>query len=109
MRKFFLFHLILLFVMAAFSIIEASYSVKIVVKHPFIVERCDTLGNIVSDSLARFLAIRPTIYRSNWESLFIDDTTNDSGYAIISFDKWKDGIDLLIGDLSASKKILKLK
>lgn len=38
----------------------------------------------------RFRPITPIIFRSEVESLYYKSATNDSGYAIFTFDKWQD-------------------
>jgi len=72
----------------------AVYSFKVMIKYPFITEYYgdDSSGNVVviSDSLARRVPIRPIIFRTETESLYQENVTNDSGYAIFTFDVWKD-------------------
>ncbi len=92
MKKYLIIGLILL--TCSLQIAEASYSFRVVVKYPFITEHYieDSLGNIIviSDSLVRFMPINGIIFKTETESLYQQSVTNDSGYAVFTFEKWKD-------------------
>lgn len=72
----------------------ASYSFRTVIKYPFASAHYeyDSLGNmiLIVDSLARFKPIKPIIFRTETESLYQVSATNDSGYAIFTFEEWED-------------------
>jgi len=75
---------------AVISFGEASHSVHLVVKRPFVSEHYDTTGNVISDSLARGYPIRVTVLRSEEESLSQTSATDDSGSAAVVFSSWAD-------------------
>ncbi len=71
---------------------EANYQLKVLVKFPFMVERYDSLGNVLLDSLCRKREVTALIYKTGMiDSLSLEKLTNDSGYVIFDFDYWHDG------------------
>jgi hypothetical protein len=82
----------------AFS--RADYTFKVTVKHPFLTSPhyyYDSLTNnliVISDSSARFIPVKLIIYNAKDESLCQERHTNDFGYTIFTFDKWKDEYQL---------------
>ena len=70
---------------------HAECSFKVVVKYSVADTRLDSLGNEFLDSLAEFLPIGVTVFRSPTDYLRQADTTNDSGYVVVSFDTWAGG------------------
>jgi len=52
------------------------------------------------DSLARFYPLRMTVFRSESESLFMADTTGDSGYATFVFGRWTDSTSVDTNSIS---------
>lgn len=49
---------------------------------------------IISDSAARFIPVKPIIFRTQAESLYQEKVTNDSGYVVFSFNNWQDKISV---------------
>ena len=80
-----------LFIWGAASQVEASYQLKVIVNHSFMVEHFDSLGNVFSDSLCRNREIKAIIYKTEMtDSLSFELVTNDSGFAVFEFDYWHD-------------------
>lgn len=79
--------------------VNANYSFKITIKHPFLTEHYDSLGNVISDSFARFMKVKPIIYRSEIDSVYSESETNDSGYAFFNFEYWDDEKPVELNDI----------
>ncbi|MEO0137913.1 MAG: hypothetical protein ABIL40_07625 [candidate division WOR-3 bacterium] len=68
------------------------WSLRVIVKRPYLSDHYDSLGNLVLDSLVRGRMIVTTIYNSGLvDSLSSERVTNDSGVAIFDFSQWHDG------------------
>jgi hypothetical protein len=68
---------------------QAAYEPRLVLKFPFLSEHVDSLGNVFEDSLDRNRAFYVTLYRTGMtDSLKVESVTNDSGLAVLQFDRW---------------------
>jgi hypothetical protein len=86
-------YFLILFGFLALSMgVAETWSLKVIVKRPYLSEHYDSLGNLVIDSLVRNRKIAVVIYKSGMlDSLSSESATNDSGFVIFDFTQWHDG------------------
>jgi len=83
---------ILLAVFGLSMSLAEPWSLKVIVKRPYLAEHYDSLGNLAPDSLVRNGKIATIIYKSGMvDSLLSEAVTNDSGFVVFDFTQWHDG------------------
>ncbi len=84
--------------------ISFAYNINVKVKYPFETTRelIDSVGTIViqKDSLSRGTYIKATLYRKDGMISQKTVRTDDSGIAVLSFDKWEDGREVILEDIT---------
>lgn len=87
-------------------LLSAEYEPSVSFKYPFetTTEYPDTIGDtliIIKDSLSRNTSLTVTLYGSSGCFAIDSSTTNDSGFAQLSFDKWNDDSPIDTADIDS--------